>query len=123
MGFGGPAGGAGGAGLGFGVGPGAPGMHGIPGISGRMGDQGGLRTGWLAAFGTEGYDGEPPLLEELGVNFGHIKFKVSSSLSRRVGFSCSLFSECDLRTLLAPWCVFGLYKRQRLDFPVCQMPG
>ena len=46
------------------------------GVSGRMGEQGGLRTGWLAAFGTEGYDGEPPLLEELGVNFGHIKIKV-----------------------------------------------
>lgn len=41
-----------------------------------MGEQGDLRTGWLAAFGTEGYDGEPPLLEELGVNFGHIKGKV-----------------------------------------------
>lgn len=34
--------------------------------------------GWLAAFGTEGYPGEPPLLEELGVNFGHIKTKVCS---------------------------------------------
>lgn len=39
--------------------------------------QGGLRTGWLAAFGTEGYEGEPPLLEELGVNFQHIQTKVS----------------------------------------------
>ena len=47
------------------------------GVSGRMGEQGGLRTGWLAAFGTEGYDGEPPLMEELGVNFGHIRAKVS----------------------------------------------
>lgn len=46
------------------------------GVSGRMGEQGGLRTGWLAAFGTEGYDGEPPLLEELGVNFEHIRTKV-----------------------------------------------
>lgn len=46
-------------------------------VSGRMGEQGGLRTGWLAAFGTEGYDGEPPLLEELGVNFEHIRTKVS----------------------------------------------
>lgn len=44
-----------------------------------MGEQGGLRTGWLAAFGTEGYEGEPPLLEELGVNFGHIKIKVQIS--------------------------------------------
>lgn len=42
-----------------------------------MGEQGGLRTGWLAAFGTEGYEGEPPLLEELGVNFDHIRTKVS----------------------------------------------
>ena len=50
------------------------------GVSGRMGEQGGLRTGWLAAFGTEGYDGEPPLLEELGVNFGHIKGKVRKTL-------------------------------------------
>ena len=50
---------------------------GQPGASGQMGTgQGGLRTGWLAAFGTEGYDGEPPLLEELGVNFRHIQMKV-----------------------------------------------
>lgn len=43
-----------------------------------MGEQGGLRTGWLAAFGTEGYEGEPALLEELGVNFAHIKVKVGA---------------------------------------------
>ena len=55
---------------------GGPAGFGAAGVSGRMGEQGGLRTGWLAAFGTEGYDGEPPLLEELGVNFGHIKGKV-----------------------------------------------
>lgn len=49
----------------------------MQGVSGRMGDSGGgLRMGWLAAFGTEGYDGEPGLMEELGVNFGHIKSKV-----------------------------------------------
>lgn len=53
---------------------------GFGGVSGRMGEQGGLRTGWLAAFGTEGYDGEPPLLEELGVNFGHIKMKVRGTV-------------------------------------------
>jgi len=47
-----------------------------PGVSGRMGEQGGLRTGILAALSTEGYDGEPPLLEELGVNFAHIQAKV-----------------------------------------------
>jgi hypothetical protein len=48
-----------------------------------MGEQGGLRTGWLAAFGTEGYDGEPPLLEELGVNFAHIQTKVFTILLKR----------------------------------------
>jgi hypothetical protein len=57
------------------------GFAGQPGVSGRMGDQSGLKTGWFAAFGTEGYDGEPPLLEELGVNFGHIKMKVGYSPS------------------------------------------
>lgn len=59
-----------GSSAGFGATPG------IPGVSGRMGEQGGLRTGWLAALGTEGYEGEPGLMEELGVNFGHIKTKV-----------------------------------------------
>jgi len=54
------------------------------GVSGRMGEQGGLRTGWLAAFGTEGYEGEPPLLEELGVNFEHIRTKVSLCQCRRL---------------------------------------
>jgi hypothetical protein len=65
-----PSYGAGSASGGFG---GPPGMQ---GVSGRMGEQGGLRTGLLAAFGTEGYDGEPSLMEELGVNLGHIKTKV-----------------------------------------------
>lgn len=60
----------------YGTGSGAGPAFGAGGVSGRMGEQGGLRTGWLAAFGTEGYDGEPSLLEELGVNFGHIKTKV-----------------------------------------------
>lgn len=49
-------------------------------VNGRMGEQGGLKTGWLAAFGTEGYEGEPALLEELGVNFEHIRTKVVKNL-------------------------------------------
>ena len=74
-GYGGPsAAGFGGAPSGFNSGFGVS-----PGVSGRMGEQGGLRTGWLAAFSTEGYDGEPPLLEELGINFDHIKAKVRYS--------------------------------------------
>lgn len=69
--------------MGFGGGGGGA----AQGVSGRMGEQGGLRTGWLAAFGTEGYEGEPPLLEELGVNFGHIKGKVRFFNSRLLFFS------------------------------------
>lgn len=68
------------------------------GVSGRMGDLSGLKTGWLAAFGTEGYDGEPPLLEELGVNFEHIRTKVSLLLLLRRG---SIFNiVCDCSTLV-----------------------
>ncbi|KAG8423939.1 hypothetical protein J3458_000783 [Metarhizium acridum] len=40
-----------------------------PGVSGRMGEHGGLRTGWLAAFSTEGYDGEPPSAGGTGSQF------------------------------------------------------
>ncbi|KAI5968123.1 MSM1, partial [Candida theae] len=43
-------------------------------VSGTMGG-GELTPGLLAAFGTSGYPGEPPLLEELGINFSHIKSK------------------------------------------------
>ena len=40
-------------------GGGATAGFGAPPVTGRMGEQGGLRTGGLAALGTEGYDGEP----------------------------------------------------------------
>ena len=75
------------------------------GVSGRMGEQGGLRTGWLAAFGTEGYEGEPPLLEELGVNFGHIKGKVWMAfifsfhiVARRLWLDGAAYPLCLLQT-------------------------
>lgn len=83
------------------------------GVSGRMGEQGGLRTGWLAAFGTEGYDGEPPLLEELGVNFEHIRTKVSdpgrgeeATYTRVV--LCSSTALCGLRLR----CLFKAMKQE-----------
>lgn len=78
-----------------------------------MGEQGGLRTGWLAAFGTEGYDGEPPLLEELGVNFEHIRTKVSdpgrgeeATYTRVV--LCSSTALCGLRLR----CLFKAMKQE-----------
>ncbi len=54
---------------------------GTPEVTGRLGEYGGLRTGLLAAFSTEGYEHEPSLMEELDVNIGHIKAKVSMQLS------------------------------------------
>ncbi|KAH7309668.1 hypothetical protein B0I35DRAFT_359377 [Stachybotrys elegans] len=73
---------------GFGAGP--------AGVSGRMGDSGGLRTGWLAAFSSEGYDGEPPLLEELGVNFGHIQAKTLAVLNPLRRIDQHLMDDADL---------------------------
>ncbi|ABN64377.1 predicted protein [Scheffersomyces stipitis CBS 6054] len=49
-------------------------------VSGVMGN-GELTPGLLAAFGTGGYPGEPPLLEELGINFQHIKDKTRAVLN------------------------------------------
>ncbi|KAF8502364.1 Yip1-domain-containing protein [Russula emetica] len=42
--------------------------------------------GWWTAFGTGGFEGEPPLLEELGINFSHIGAKSMTVLNpfRRV---------------------------------------
>jgi hypothetical protein len=78
-----------------------------PGVSGRMGQQGGLTTGWLAAFGTGGYDGEPPLLEELGVNFGHIKVKTLSVLNPFARIDQHLMDDSDLIGPLIFFLLFG----------------
>jgi hypothetical protein len=42
--------------------------------------------GWWTAFGTGGFEGEPPLLEELDINFSHIRDKSMTVLNpfRRV---------------------------------------
>ncbi|RVX68630.1 hypothetical protein B0A52_07057 [Exophiala mesophila] len=80
-----------------GYGAGASAAFGGPaGVSGRMGDSGGLRTGWLAAFGTEGYDGEPGLMEELGFNFGHIKTKTVAVLNPWTKPSPHIMDDSDL---------------------------
>ncbi|KAJ1304743.1 hypothetical protein OPQ81_005881 [Rhizoctonia solani] len=50
-----------------GAGPGS----GTPNFGGSIQPAG----GWLSAFGTGGFEGEPPLLEELGVNLSHIRAK------------------------------------------------
>ncbi|KAI9839796.1 MAG: hypothetical protein M1837_001995 [Sclerophora amabilis] len=81
----------------------------VPGVSGRMGEQGGLRTGWLAAFGTEGYEGEPPLLEELGVNFGHIKVKTLTVLNPLAHVDQHIMDDSDLAGPILFFLLFGTF--------------
>lgn len=85
------------ANYGFGAFPGQP------GVSGQMGTgQSGLRTGWIAAFGTEGYEGEPPLLEELGVNFQHIQTKVRMKRSEDMSVEDEKLTVVQTLTVLNP---------------------
>ncbi|CAM1502496.1 Fc.00g044800.m01.CDS01 [Cosmosporella sp. VM-42] len=79
------------------------------GVSGRMGEQGGLRTGWLAAFSTEGYDGEPPLLEELGVNFSHIQMKTLAVLNPFKHIDHHLMDDSDLAGPILFFLLFGTF--------------
>ncbi|KAH9907621.1 Yip1-domain-containing protein [Xylariomycetidae sp. FL2044] len=98
---------------GYGAPPGAGGYGGFGaapgGVSGRMGEQGGLRTGWLAAFSTEGYDGEPPLLEELGVNFGHIQFKTLTVLNPFARIDQHIMDDSDLAGPILFFLLFGTF--------------
>ncbi|KAF1352139.1 protein transport protein yip1 [Delphinella strobiligena] len=87
----------------------APGFGAQPGVSGRMGEQGGLRTGWIAAFGTEGYEGEPPLLEELGVNFGHIKTKTLTVLNPLARIDQHIMDDSDLAGPILFFLLFGTF--------------
>ncbi|KAJ5273966.1 hypothetical protein N7478_009091 [Penicillium angulare] len=79
------------------------------GVSGRMGEQGGLRTGWLAAFGAEGYDGEPSLQEELGINIGHIKTKTLTVLNPFASIDNHLMDDSDLYGALLYVFLYGLF--------------
>ncbi|KAF5599930.1 golgi membrane protein [Fusarium pseudoanthophilum] len=85
----------------------APAFGAAQGVSGRMGEQGGLRTGWVAAFSSEGYDGEPPLLEELGVNFGHIQAKTLAVLNPFRRIDSHIMDDSDLAGPLIFFLLFG----------------
>ncbi|KAK4155586.1 hypothetical protein C8A00DRAFT_31534 [Chaetomidium leptoderma] len=78
-------------------------------VSGRMGEQGGLRTGWLAAFSTEGYQDEPPLLEELGVNVGHIRAKTVAVLNPFSRIDQHLMDDSDLAGPLLCFLLYGTF--------------
>lgn len=93
-----------------GGGPASSSFGGGAGVSGRMGEQGGLRTGWLAAFGTEGYEGEPALMEELGVNFAHIKGKTVAVLNPWTRPSPHIMDDSDLYGGLLYLILYGTFQ-------------
>ncbi|KAL1953591.1 hypothetical protein VTO42DRAFT_2572 [Malbranchea cinnamomea] len=88
---------------------GSSGFGGPAGVSGRMGEQGGLRTGWLAAFGTEGYEGEPSLLEELGINLEHIRTKTLTVLNPFARIDQHLMDDSDLYGALLYILLYGTF--------------
>ncbi|KAK9451494.1 uncharacterized protein V1518DRAFT_408699 [Limtongia smithiae] len=98
-------GGFGGSGIGSG---GAPIVGGIPGdglSAAASGEQ--LGGGWLAAFGTGGYSDEPPLLEELGINFGHIKSKTLTVLNPLAQVDQNIMDDSDLAGPILFFLLYG----------------
>lgn len=75
-------------------------------VSGQMGGIE-LTPGLLAAFGTSGYPGEPPLLEELGINFVHIKQKTLAALNPFNSVTPELMSDSDLAGPIVFVLLFG----------------
>ncbi|GME94455.1 unnamed protein product [Ambrosiozyma monospora] len=74
-------------------------------------DQGQLTTGLLAALTTSGYPGEPPLLEELGINFKHISSKTLAVLNFRSSKNLSeeTLQDADLAGPLIFCLLFGTF--------------
>lgn len=68
-----------------------------------------LSTGLLAAFGTSGYIGEPPLLEELGFNFTHIKQKTLTVLNPLREIDQNIMADSDLAGPILFCLLFGTF--------------
>ncbi|KFX99679.1 hypothetical protein O988_03698, partial [Pseudogymnoascus sp. VKM F-3808] len=57
----------------------------------------------------EGYEGEPPLQEELGVNFGHIKAKTLAVLNPFVHIDRHIMDDSDLAGPILFFFLFGTF--------------
>ncbi|KAA1138474.1 hypothetical protein PGTUg99_016707 [Puccinia graminis f. sp. tritici] len=66
-------------------------------------------VGFWSAFGTGGIDGEPPLLEELGINFDHIKRKSFAVLNPFRQIDQHLMDDADLAGPLVFCFCFGMF--------------
>lgn len=64
-------------------------------------------SGWLSAFTAAGFEGEPPLLEELGVNFNHIKGKTLTVLNPLGQIDAHMMDDTDLFGPLIFGVLFG----------------
>ncbi|KAI9018286.1 hypothetical protein DFJ74DRAFT_708509 [Hyaloraphidium curvatum] len=72
-------------------------------------DAGGFdgRVDWRAAFGTGGFANEPPLLEELGINFSHIFKKSLTVLNPFTAVDKDIMNDTDLAGPLIFCLLFG----------------
>ncbi|ORX48589.1 Yip1-domain-containing protein [Hesseltinella vesiculosa] len=66
------------------------------------------RSFW-SAFGTGGYPDEPPLLEELGINFQHIQAKSLTVLNPFKKVSDTIMDDADLAGPLLFIFLFGIF--------------
>ncbi|KAH0827806.1 Yip1-domain-containing protein [Lanmaoa asiatica] len=64
--------------------------------------------GWWTAFGTGGFEGEPPLLEELGINFSHIRAKSMTVLNPLQQVDEHIMDDADLAGPLLFFFLFGM---------------
>jgi len=64
--------------------------------------------GWWTAFGTGGFEGEPPLLEELGINFSHIRAKSMTVLNPLQHVDEHIMDDADLAGPLLFFFLFGM---------------
>ncbi|KAI0074168.1 Yip1-domain-containing protein [Panus rudis PR-1116 ss-1] len=65
--------------------------------------------GWWTAFGTGGLEGEPPLLEELGINFSHIRAKSLTVLNPFRRVDERIMDDADLAGPLIFIICFGIF--------------
>lgn len=83
------------------IGQGGP----APAFGGNIQQQPG---GWWTAFGTGGFEGEPPLLEELGINFSHIRAKSMTVLNPLRRVDERIMDDADLAGPLLFFFCFGV---------------
>ncbi|KAF6761203.1 Yip1 domain family protein [Ephemerocybe angulata] len=66
------------------------------------------QAGWWTAFGTGGIEGEPPLLEELGINFSHIRAKTLTVLNPLRQVDSRIMDDADLAGPIIFFFCFGI---------------